>query len=56
MSVSDEFHAHLDVCTQCEKNPFDLCEIGARLLREAGEKAAKFLREKGITVPGKEKP
>lgn len=29
------FHAHLDVCTQCERHPFDLCFTGAKLLREA---------------------
>jgi len=55
MSVSDKFHAHLDECEQCEKHPFDLCEKGARLLREAGEEAAKYLREKGIPVPGERK-
>ena len=30
-----KFHAHLDVCSQCEHHPFDLCPIGARLLKEA---------------------
>lgn len=28
----DDFHAHLDVCPQCEQHPFDLCATGARLL------------------------
>jgi hypothetical protein len=27
-----EFHAHLDECEQCEKHPWDLCEVGAKLL------------------------
>lgn len=31
----DKFHAHLDVCEQCERHPFDLCAEGARLLKEA---------------------
>ena len=30
---TDTFHAHLDVCAQCEKHPFDLCPIGAVLLQ-----------------------
>lgn len=34
----DEFHAHLDVCQQCRDNPFDLCPIGATLLKAAAEK------------------
>jgi hypothetical protein len=30
-----KFHAHLDVCSQCERHPFDLCPEGARLLKYA---------------------
>lgn len=30
-----KFHAHLDVCEQCERHPFDLCPIGAMLLKDA---------------------
>ena len=30
-----DFHAHLDVCYQCEHHPFGLCRTGARLLKEA---------------------
>ncbi len=30
-----KFHSHLDVCTQCENHPFDLCPIGAKLLKDA---------------------
>lgn len=33
------FHAHLDFCQQCEQHPFDLCTVGARLLRLAAEMA-----------------
>ncbi len=32
--MNDEFHAHLDACKQCEKNPFALCAVGARLIKE----------------------
>ncbi len=31
----DKFHAHLDICSQCEQHPFNLCSTGARLLKEA---------------------
>ncbi len=30
-----KFHAHLDVCSQCETHPFELCSTGGRLLKEA---------------------
>lgn len=29
------FHAHLDECQQCRDNLFDLCVVGAELLRVA---------------------
>lgn len=29
----DRFHAHLDECAQCMKNPFDLCPTGAELIQ-----------------------
>jgi hypothetical protein len=29
---ADKFHAHLDVCRQCEQHPFELCRVGAALL------------------------
>ena len=32
---SDRFHSHLDVCRQCEQQPFNLCPSGLRLLTEA---------------------
>jgi hypothetical protein len=41
------FHAHLDVCVQCESFPFELCAIGAPLLREAALESADAL---GIRV------
>lgn len=31
----DEFHAHLDICSQCRNHPFGLCSTGAKLLKEA---------------------
>lgn len=31
------FHAHLDECPRCARNPFDLCSEGERLLRAAVE-------------------
>ena len=30
-----EFHAHLDICSQCRDHPFNLCSAGAILLKEA---------------------
>ena len=27
------FHAHLDVCAWCARNPFALCDVGAAALR-----------------------
>jgi len=33
--AAEEFHAHLDVCEQCEKHPFDLCRVGAALVQKA---------------------
>jgi hypothetical protein len=35
---TDRFHAHLDKCYQCREYPFDLCPIGARLLRESTDR------------------
>jgi hypothetical protein len=28
----NSFHTHLDVCLQCESQPFNLCLIGSQLL------------------------
>ena len=47
----DMFHAHLDICSQCENHPFDLCPIGAMLLREAvimNECAVEFRRKEAL--------
>ena len=30
-----KFHAHLDVCSQCRNHCFDLCPVGATLLKDA---------------------
>ena len=32
----DRFHAHLAECPQCERNPFDLCPDGRKLIERAG--------------------
>ncbi len=29
----NKFHDHLDACRQCREHPFDLCLIGAAILR-----------------------
>lgn len=29
------FHAHLDECRQCREQPFNLCDVGFRLILEA---------------------
>lgn len=31
------FHGHLDLCTQCRENPWQLCVVGAGLLKHAAE-------------------
>jgi len=54
-----EFHAHLDICSQCENQPFNLCPTGAALLKEAAmdpfgltdkEKRFLALAVQGITL------
>lgn len=30
----NKFDNHLDECSQCANHPFDLCEIGVKLLEE----------------------
>lgn len=47
MNATDAFHAHLDECDQCESGPFNLCEEGSRLLREAAEKGQDFVDGEG---------
>ena len=41
MTGMDRFHAHLDVCARCAKNPFDLCAEGRNLLLCAPVKVGK---------------
>lgn len=36
----DEFHAHLDICTQCKGNPFALCPAGHAKLEAVGQACA----------------
>ncbi len=33
--AGDIFHAHLNVCPQCEKHPFDLCPVGKKILDDS---------------------
>lgn len=35
----DAFHDHLDVCERCRKDVFNLCPVGAPLLKAVGEAA-----------------
>lgn len=30
---ADLFHSHLDLCSRCRNQPFNLCAVGAMLLR-----------------------
>ena len=39
-----KYHLHLDECVQCERNPWDLCKDGARILR--GDVAAIPLEDR----------
>lgn len=32
---ADVFHDHLDVCTRCASQPFNLCSTGSQALRQA---------------------
>jgi len=42
----DKFHSHLDACGQCRNHPFDLCAVGATLLKEAATGHAHYLKNK----------
>jgi hypothetical protein len=33
-TATEAFHAHLDMCSHCATNPFNLCPVGATLLRQ----------------------
>lgn len=39
-SAHAAFHAHLDKCERCRKEPFNLCAVGAALLRSAAAEIA----------------
>ncbi len=47
----DRFHAHLDVCSQCERHPFDLCPIGVKLLRSAAMGEPIVLNKRTDKIP-----
>lgn len=47
----DKFHAHLDICSQCENHPFALCPIGAKLLKEAATGQADESQDEGLPHP-----
>ena len=34
MFIPNRFHDHLDACSRCANNPFNLCEEGARILEQ----------------------
>ena len=40
----DAFHAHLDVCRQCEQHPFDCCSEGQKLAKEAVKEGVKMIK------------
>jgi hypothetical protein len=40
--AANGFHEHLDRCSQCEREPFNLCSEGARLLNELHREAVPF--------------
>lgn len=44
------FHTHLDECAQCRDHPFDLCEVGASLLVEAGHKEQEVMRREAKLI------
>jgi hypothetical protein len=33
------FHDHLDVCKRCAEQPFNLCPVGAKALKDSVESA-----------------
>lgn len=37
------FHDHLDVCKRCADQPFNLCPIGVKALKESVESGEKVL-------------
>jgi anti-sigma factor ChrR (cupin superfamily) len=57
----DALHAHLDMCTQCREQPFNLCATGAKALAESmaklhealDERASKYVPPGGWIPPGR---
>lgn len=45
MTPDQEFHAHLEKCEQCEKNPYNLCPTGHALLMATGNGPMETLGE-----------
>jgi len=48
MSAADKYHAHLDVCHQCQHYPFEQCPTGAALLVEVAREFAKDPKIRGL--------
>lgn len=46
-----EFHEHLDGCQRCNNQPHNLCEVGARLIADAGASALAWLEKTGQAEP-----
>jgi len=38
--MTNPFHDHLDECKQCRQNPWGLCAVGAKLLKDTAEASA----------------
>ena len=47
MAAINEFHKHLDECSQCENHPFNLCPKGADLIKKPVE-ASTYIRQAPI--------
>lgn len=43
MNATEQFHAHLDGCSQCRTQPFNLCATGQHLLPE-GWRVVTFMQ------------
>lgn len=35
MITIDDFHKHIDKCSRCAQDPYNLCAVGAELLKDA---------------------
>jgi len=47
----ERFHAHLDVCKRCREQPFNLCDVGEKLLIAASLAKVAKRREKAKENP-----